>query len=82
MNIRGIFSDLFDGKSGLPRLGRRDNCWCYLCLEHMVQDGWPIALQRMILCPDCGNKRCPRATDHNLACTRSNDPGQLGSRYQ
>jgi hypothetical protein len=25
--------------------------------------------------------RCPRATDHNLACTNSNEPGQPGSRY-
>ena len=25
---------------------------------------------------------CPRATDHRLDCTNSNDPGQPGSRYQ
>jgi hypothetical protein len=36
---------------------------------------------RMFLCPECGNKRCPRATDHREACTDSNDPGQAGSRY-
>lgn len=36
---------------------------------------------RMILCPDCGNKRCPKATDHRLACSGSNDPGQRGSVY-
>ncbi len=35
----------------------------------------------MILCPLCGNKRCPHATDHNLACTDSNQPGQKGSIY-
>jgi len=35
----------------------------------------------MILCPLCGNKRCPHSTDHNLECTGSNDPGQPGSRY-
>lgn len=34
-----------------------------------------------IVCPDCGNKRCPRATHHDNACTGSNDPGQPGSRY-
>ena len=34
---------------------------------------------RMILCPTCGNKRCPHATDHRLDCTGSNDPGQAGS---
>lgn len=35
----------------------------------------------MIVCNLCGNKRCPHATDHNLACTQSNEPGQPGSRY-
>lgn len=35
----------------------------------------------MTVCPDCGNKRCPKATDHRLACTDSNEPGQPGSRY-
>lgn len=36
---------------------------------------------RMVLCPTCGNKRCPKATDENLACTGSNEPGQPGSAY-
>lgn len=35
----------------------------------------------MVLCPTCGNKRCPMATDAALACTGSNEPGQPGSRY-
>jgi len=35
----------------------------------------------MFLCPTCGNKRCPKATDHTLACTNSNEPGQPGSDY-
>jgi hypothetical protein len=34
-----------------------------------------------IVCTLCGNKRCPKATDHELACTNSNEPGQPGSRY-
>jgi hypothetical protein len=34
-----------------------------------------------IVCTECGNKRCPKATDHNLNCTNSNEPGQKGSRY-
>lgn len=38
-------------------------------------------MQRMILCSICGNKRCPKATDHTLECTNSNDEGQLGSLY-
>jgi hypothetical protein len=35
----------------------------------------------MYLCPECGNKRCPKATWHEMACTHSNEPGQLGSFY-
>jgi hypothetical protein len=37
---------------------------------------------RMILCEHCGNKRCPHASDHRLACTNSNEPGQPGSIYE
>jgi hypothetical protein len=36
----------------------------------------------MITCPLCGNKRCPRASDHLLTCTGSNEPGQIGSVYR
>lgn len=38
-------------------------------------------LRGMIVCPECGNKRCPKASDHTLACTGSNEPGQPGSVY-
>lgn len=38
-------------------------------------------MRRMILCPECGNKRCPRASWHENACTGSNEPGQDGSVY-
>jgi hypothetical protein len=34
-----------------------------------------------IVCPTCGNKRCPRATDHRENCSGSNKPGQEGSIY-
>jgi hypothetical protein len=27
----------------------------------------------MALCPECGNKRCPGATNHEFPCTHSND---------
>lgn len=30
----------------------------------------------MLICPDCGNKRCPRAADKDRACTGSNEVGQ------
>jgi hypothetical protein len=36
-------------------------------------------MTRMIVCPLCGNKRCPHASDHRNACTNSNESGQPGS---
>jgi len=50
---------------------------CHLCFNKSGQ----VFLDRMILCPECGNKRCPKATHHSLACTKSNDLGQKGSIY-
>lgn len=41
----------------------------------------PVTATRMILCPTCGCKRCPKASDCQLDCTDSNDPGQPGSVY-
>jgi hypothetical protein len=38
--------------------------------------------QMMIVCAQCGNKRCPHANDHENACTQSNEPGQAGSAYE
>ena len=52
-------------------------CPCYRCLRERGGVRY-----RMILCPDCGNKRCPKASDHSLACTGSNNRGQPGSVYQ
>lgn len=56
-------------------------CYCHTCSQGVQQtSGWPL-FQRMIVCPTCGNKRCPKATYHGHACTGSNDLGQPGSRY-
>ena len=41
----------------------------------------PQRLSVMVVCVECGNKRCPKATDHRFACTGSNEPGQAGSAY-
>lgn len=58
-------------------------CWCYNCLNKITDErGWPVTSSTFIVCPDCGNKRCPKSTDHTLACTGSNEPGQPGSRYE
>lgn len=61
-------------------------CNCRQCLRDRKEEnppgsGWPTELTMMILCPICGNKRCPHATNHRHACTGSNEPGQVGSAY-
>lgn len=56
------------------------NCGnCHKCLEGVIENGFPVVATRMILCPECGNKRCPKASDHTLPCTNSNEPNQEGS---
>jgi len=56
---------------------------CHVCLDGKLnKQGQPILASRMILRPDCGNKRCPRATDHTLSCTARNEPGQAGSVWE
>lgn len=50
-------------------------CGCYSCSDFNRR------MTVMITCPECGNKRCPKATHHMHACTNSNAPGQPGSRY-
>lgn len=71
--------------------GVAPKCWCANC-HHTFADElrqrsdandlrWFSITQHMYLCPDCGNKRCPKATNHVLACTGSNTPGQAGSAY-
>jgi len=52
----------------------------YCCHSCFKIDGG-FMLDRMILCPECGNKRCPKASDHQLDCTGSNEAGQHGSVY-
>ena len=51
------------------------DCWCLTCRPVVLND------MRFVVCPDCGNKRCPRANDHRNACTGSNEPGQEGSVF-
>lgn len=36
----------------------------------------------MVVCPICGNKRCPHATGPQNPCTGSNEPGQKGSSFE
>lgn len=50
-------------------------CSCRTCRPVTMTD------MRFVVCPECGNKRCPHANDHRHACTGSNEPGQEGSAY-
>ena len=61
-------------------------CWCRTC-DHAGKPGLSLgaALRigpEFIVCPDCGNKRCPKGTNHELACTNSNELGQKGSEWE
>ena len=69
-------------------------CHCRKCLEasgEMLSFSTGSALVNipgpnpgfygMVVCPTCGNKRCPHATDHDNDCTNSNELGQPGSIY-
>ena len=50
-------------------------CGCLKCYPNVFPN------MRFNVCPICGNKRCPHASDHNYECTKSNDVGQTGSVY-
>ena len=52
-------------------------CGCLHCIIGREE----IAFH-MVVCSICGNKRCPHATNHELICTNSNEPGQPGSMYE
>lgn len=80
---------LRDGLAAIRKLGPIDaekiqaerdalnepTCWCLTCRPVMMTD------MRFVVCPECGNKRCPKANDHRNPCSGSNEPGQDGSSY-
>lgn len=60
-------------------------CGCHRCNgERWAVNGEPefaALVSATITCGECGHKACPHASDHRLACTGSNEPGQPGSVY-
>ena len=56
-------------------------CGCWTCVGRRMQEAGTPWQMPFIVCPDCGNKRCPKATHHDKECTGSNAVGQEGSRY-
>lgn len=75
-----------DALERVPPAGAREGC-CHRCndvLDVIDPPAMPLfgrSMSAMMLCPGCGNKRCPKATDHRMPCTGSNEPGQDGSCY-
>ena len=58
------------------------SCRCKSCLRDLdisspCKTGWPWGMQEMTVCAICGNKRCPKASDHDNLCTDSNELGQI-----
>ena len=66
-------TDGIDGESLLAALNAKGCGACWKCVP---------GYQGMRVCGTCGNKRCPKASDHDNACTGSNDLGQPGSAYE
>lgn len=65
-------------------------CGCRVCVNNYANaleaqgrglEALTARTGSFIMCPDCGNKRCPKATFHGHECTKSNAPGQQGSLY-
>jgi len=51
---------------------KKKGCFCRKCRPVNLGD------MRMVLCPTCGDKRCPHAFNHRYVCANSN-PGAVGS---
>ncbi len=64
------------------------DCRCARCIDERGDTiefqglAMPASGMTMVLCQICGNKRCPKASDHRHACTGSNETGQPGSAYE
>lgn len=70
-----IFFDLAHGKI------TQSPCPCEKCEKEYRPEGY-LGRHFFTICPICGNKRCPKGTDHDLECTNSNEPGQKGSSWE
>ena len=55
---------------------------CITCENDAKDRGdMPWYMRDFIVCPKCGNKRCPKASWHDNPCSGSNATGQVGSFY-
>lgn len=78
-------ASIFPGaKPEVDRAPTWGTCGCWTCVSEFLTEREgenAILFMPFIVCPSCGNKRCPKATRHDQACSGSNEPGQVGSRY-
>lgn len=65
------------------------DCECHRCIDEKGLLGieafgatLPLNACMIIVCDQCGHKRCPRANNHHNQCTQSNELGQKGSAYE
>lgn len=62
-------------------MGNKKMSCCQQCrLDHIkdnkVRCSELVSNMTMLICGECGNKRCPKAQDHHFKCTNSNEPNQ------
>ncbi len=80
--VEAVFGDAFfkrmeDRRAQAVKSLREGKCGCHSCIAGRREIAY-----HMVVCGECGNKRCPRASNHALVCTNSNEPGQAGSIYE
>lgn len=52
------------------------------CTVHFIKTRPHIFSSLLIVCPKCGNKRCPKASWCGYKCTGSNEPGQVAEEEE
>ena len=60
----------------LIEMNDEGKCSCRKCIE--TNDGSIFGWAVFVVCQKCGNKRCPKASDHRMKCTGSNELNQVG----
>lgn len=67
------------GYPGMPVWpGAHGGCWfCDQKIADATEDPIEAFSRPMIVCPECGNKRCPKARWHRNECTSSNAAKQV-----
>ena len=64
-NLRNLPAMLAAAPAAPEQQEPTKECWCETC---DLSRGNPMGRTRMSVCPQCGDKRCPRAKHHDSAC--------------